>query len=123
MRRFAGIVVVVVSVSMLVGCSAHGQVGPSPLPPPTSVPTPAPTDAPPSASPTATPEELRPAAVVRLTGRSAAGLAMMGGSLWVSHFEGTTLSEVDMASVRETGTVEVGRHPGPPRPARVTPFR
>jgi outer membrane protein assembly factor BamB len=55
---------------------------------------------------------IEPAAVVRLTGRSAAGLAAVGDSLWVSHFEGSTLSEVDMAADEEVGTVDVGRHPG-----------
>jgi len=55
---------------------------------------------------------LRPDAVVRLTGPSAAGLAVLGDSLWVSHFEGSTLSEVDMATGREVRTIDVGRHPG-----------
>ncbi|HEY7282380.1 MAG TPA: hypothetical protein VID47_12390 [Actinomycetota bacterium] len=112
MRRVAGIVVVG---WMLAGCSSVDGTGPSPPPAPTSVPvsraaSPQPTVDRPSASPT--PEELRPVAVVRLTGRSAAGLAVMGGSLWVSHFDGTAVSEVDMASNREVRTVEVGRHPG-----------
>jgi streptogramin lyase len=39
-------------------------------------------------------------------------MAVADGSLWVSHFEGTALSEVDMASNRELRTVEVGRRPG-----------
>ncbi len=112
MRRFAGIVFVVVTGSMLVGCSAGDRKGPSPPPPPTAVPTPAPTTAPPSASSSPSPVGLRPAAVVRLTGRSAAGLAVAGDALWVSHFEGTALSEVDMGSNREIRTLEVGRHPG-----------
>jgi len=101
------IVALVVGLGLAACSPGEGPpTGPSSSPPPTTVAT--------SHAPTTTPSPaaLEPAAVVRLTGRSAAGLAELDGSLWVSHFEGSTLSEVDVSADREVRTVEVGRHPG-----------
>jgi outer membrane protein assembly factor BamB len=57
--------------------------------------------------------ELAPVVTVELGGGEAAGaLAFADGALWVTHFEGTSVSRVDLDTGEEVATVEVGPRPG-----------
>jgi streptogramin lyase len=55
---------------------------------------------------------LRPVATIRLSGSTASGLAEAGGWLWVTHFEASTISQVDPRTNTEVSRVEVGLHAG-----------
>jgi hypothetical protein len=71
-----------------------GSTGSEPLPPSPGAP---------SSSPT-----LRPLASIRLSGGAASGAAEANGSLWITHFDPSVLSQVDPRTNAEMDVVDVG---------------
>src|SRR4029079_4810849 len=66
----------------------------------------------PSAGSSAPQGGLVPAVTIELTGEAAGALEVADGALWVTHFEDTTVSRVNLDTGDEVAVVEVGPNPG-----------